>query len=135
MFAFGIIKHILALNLGLSSAKDPRRKTLAKELEEEEITLRQSVEKLKLIEESRTSLVKHLREALREQVKVFHFCKLNNLFRHFDFLLSFVCQESELENLQSQIQVIIDFCYLCLGVSNPNSDRFNPLTSENYLAI
>ncbi|XP_010484325.1 PREDICTED: regulation of nuclear pre-mRNA domain-containing protein 1A isoform X2 [Camelina sativa] len=63
-----------------STAKDPRRKTLAKELEEEEITLRQSVEKLKSIEENRTSLVKHLREALCEQ-------------------------ESELENLQSQIQV------------------------------
>ncbi|XP_023633547.1 formin-like protein 2 isoform X2 [Capsella rubella] len=63
-----------------STAKDPRRKTLAKELEEEEITLRQSVEKLRSIEENRTSLVKHLKEALREQ-------------------------ESELENLQSQIQV------------------------------
>ncbi|XP_010444499.1 PREDICTED: regulation of nuclear pre-mRNA domain-containing protein 1A-like [Camelina sativa] len=63
-----------------STAKDPRRKTLAKELEEEEITLRQSVVKLKSIEENRTSLVKHLREALREQ-------------------------ESELEDLQSQIQV------------------------------
>lgn len=41
-----------------------------------------------------------------------------------------MCQESELENLQSQIQVMIDFCYLCLGVSNPNSDRFNPLQSK-----
>ncbi|KAL1190982.1 hypothetical protein V5N11_021911 [Cardamine amara subsp. amara] len=63
-----------------STAKDPRRKTLAKELEEEENILRQSVEKLKSVEERRTFLVNHLREALREQ-------------------------ESELENLQSQIQV------------------------------
>ncbi|CAH8280873.1 unnamed protein product [Arabidopsis lyrata] len=63
-----------------STAKDPRRKSLAKELEEEENILRQSVEKLKSVEESRTSLVNHLREALREQ-------------------------ESALENLQSQIQV------------------------------
>nr|BAH20218.1 AT5G65180 [Arabidopsis thaliana] len=63
-----------------STAKDPRKESLAKELEEEENILRQSVEKLKSVEESRTSLVNHLREALREQ-------------------------ESELENLQSQIQV------------------------------
>ncbi|ESQ31355.1 hypothetical protein EUTSA_v10004419mg [Eutrema salsugineum] len=63
-----------------STAKDPKRKTLAKELEEEENILRQSVEKLKSVEECRTSLVHHLKEALREQ-------------------------KSELENLQSQIQV------------------------------
>lgn len=51
------------------AAKDPRRETLAKELEEEENTLRKSLEKLKSVEESRTTLVKHLREALREQVE------------------------------------------------------------------
>jgi regulator of Ty1 transposition protein 103 len=90
-----------------STAKDPRKESLAKELEEEENILRQSVEKLKSVEESRTSLVNHLREALREQVKVLQSCKFNNLLRHFNYLLSFVYQESELENLQSQIQVKI----------------------------
>ncbi|CAH2043387.1 unnamed protein product, partial [Thlaspi arvense] len=63
-----------------STAKDPKRKTLAKQLEEEENILKQSVEKLKSVDECRTSLVYHLKEALQEQ-------------------------ESELENLQSQIQV------------------------------
>lgn len=77
---------------------------MAKELEEEENTLRKSLEKLKSVEESRTTLVKHLREALREQVK--RSLENNLLIRYSIYSLSFVCQESELENLQSQIQVM-----------------------------
>uniref|UniRef100_A0A1J3GYC7 Regulation of nuclear pre-mRNA domain-containing protein 1A n=1 Tax=Noccaea caerulescens TaxID=107243 RepID=A0A1J3GYC7_NOCCA len=64
-----------------STAKDnPKRKSLAKELEEEEYLLRQCIEKLKSVQGSRTSLVNQLKDALREQ-------------------------ESELENLKAQIQV------------------------------
>ncbi|CAH8357424.1 unnamed protein product [Eruca vesicaria subsp. sativa] len=64
-----------------STVKDnPKRKSLAKELEEEEYLLRQCIEKLKSVQGSRTSLVNQLKDALREQ-------------------------ESELENLEAQIQV------------------------------
>ena len=41
------------------SAKDPKRKTLAKELEEEENILKRCVEKLKLVEASRVALVSY----------------------------------------------------------------------------
>lgn len=50
------------------SAKDPKRKTLAKELEEEENILRQCIEKIKLVEASRVALVSQLKEALHVQV-------------------------------------------------------------------
>ncbi|EOA22507.1 hypothetical protein CARUB_v10003162mg [Capsella rubella] len=64
-----------------STAKDnPKRKSLAKEMEEEEYLLRQCIEKLKSVQGSRTSLVNQLKDALREQ-------------------------ESELDNLKAQIQV------------------------------
>ncbi|KAK7387504.1 hypothetical protein VNO78_28359 [Psophocarpus tetragonolobus] len=61
-------------------AKDPKRKTLAKELEEGENLLKQCIEKLKLVEASRVLLVSQLKEALHEQ-------------------------ESELENVRTQMQV------------------------------
>ncbi|KAH8502856.1 hypothetical protein H0E87_014237, partial [Populus deltoides] len=48
--------------------KDPKRKTLAKELEDEENLLKQSIEKLRSIEASRVALVSLLKEALHEQV-------------------------------------------------------------------
>ncbi|KAJ6378190.1 hypothetical protein OIU78_028430 [Salix suchowensis] len=60
--------------------KDPKRKTLAKELEDEENLLKQSIEKLRSIEASRVALVSLLKEALHEQ-------------------------ESELERVQTQMQV------------------------------
>ncbi|KAJ4911836.1 ENTH/VHS family protein [Raphanus sativus] len=64
-----------------STVKDnPKRKSLAKQLEEEEYLLRQCIEKLKSVQGSRTSLVNQLKDALREQ-------------------------ESELKNLEAQIQV------------------------------
>lgn len=50
------------------AAKDPKRKTLAKELGEEETTLKECIEKLKVVEANRAVLVAHLREALQEQV-------------------------------------------------------------------
>lgn len=52
----------------MPSAKDPKRKSLAKELEEEENVLKQCFEKLKSVEASRVALVSQLREALHEQV-------------------------------------------------------------------
>ncbi|KAF3440425.1 hypothetical protein FNV43_RR18709 [Rhamnella rubrinervis] len=63
-----------------SNVKDPKRKILAKELEEDENVLKQCIEKLKSIEASRLALVSQLKEALNEQ-------------------------ESELENFRTQMQV------------------------------
>ncbi|XP_010519842.1 PREDICTED: regulation of nuclear pre-mRNA domain-containing protein 1B-like isoform X2 [Tarenaya hassleriana] len=77
------IKHIRNMEKDVedacSTAKDPRRKELAKELEEEENILKQCIEKLQSVEGSQVALVDRLRKALHEQ-------------------------ESELENLQSQIR-------------------------------
>lgn len=50
------------------AANYPKRKTLSKELEEEESTLKLCIEKLKVVETNRLSLVSQLREALNEQV-------------------------------------------------------------------
>lgn len=68
------------VDVALTKAKDPSRKTLAKELEEEESILKQCIEKLKEVENNRVALVSQLRDALHEQ-------------------------ESELENVRTQIQV------------------------------
>ncbi|XP_015071752.1 regulation of nuclear pre-mRNA domain-containing protein 1B-like [Solanum pennellii] len=68
------------VDMALARAKHPMRKTLSKELEEEERMLKQSIEKLKVVETNRLALVSQLREALTEQ-------------------------ESELENVRTQIQV------------------------------
>ncbi|GMN33600.1 hypothetical protein TIFTF001_004250 [Ficus carica] len=62
-----------------TTAKDPKRKTIAKELEEEENTLKQCIEKLKSAEAGRLAVVSQLKEALHEQ-------------------------ESELENVQKLMQ-------------------------------
>ncbi|GAB4847335.1 hypothetical protein Ancab_026391 [Ancistrocladus abbreviatus] len=68
------------VDIACIQVKDPKRKTLANELEEEENTLKQGIEKLKLVEANRVVLVTRLREALHEQ-------------------------ESELENVRTQMQV------------------------------
>ncbi|KAL0424394.1 UNVERIFIED_CONTAM: Regulation of nuclear pre-domain-containing protein 1A [Sesamum radiatum] len=68
------------VDVALTKAKDPSRKTLAKELEEEENNLKQCIDKLKVVETNRVVLLSELRDALHEQ-------------------------ESELENLRTQIQV------------------------------
>ncbi|KAK7305974.1 hypothetical protein VNO77_43888 [Canavalia gladiata] len=68
------------VDIACTMAMDPKRKTLAKELEDEENLLKQCIEKLKLVEGSRVALVSQLKEALCEQ-------------------------ESELENLRTQMQV------------------------------
>lgn len=68
------------VSIALTKARDPSRKTLAKELEEEEAFLKQCIEKLKAVEANRVELVSQLRDALREQ-------------------------ESELENVRTQMQV------------------------------
>ncbi|KAL3818889.1 hypothetical protein ACJIZ3_004794 [Penstemon smallii] len=68
------------VDVALTKAKDPSRKTLAKELEEEEKLLKQCIDKLKVVEANRVALVSQLRDALNEQ-------------------------ESELENLRTQMQV------------------------------
>ncbi|KAI8536157.1 hypothetical protein RHMOL_Rhmol10G0234700 [Rhododendron molle] len=68
------------VDLACSKAKDPNRKTLSKELEGEEHVLKESIEKLKVVEANRTALVSQLQEALHEQ-------------------------EAELENVRTQMQV------------------------------
>ncbi|XP_073062127.1 uncharacterized protein [Primulina eburnea] len=68
------------VNIALTKARDPSRKTLAKELEGEEARLKQCIEKLKVVEANRLALVSQLRDALHEQ-------------------------ESELENVRTQMQV------------------------------
>ncbi|XP_031257056.1 regulation of nuclear pre-mRNA domain-containing protein 1B [Pistacia vera] len=68
------------VGIACTIAKDPKRKTLATELEEEENLLKQCIEKLKSVEASRVALVSQLKEALHEE-------------------------ESELENVRTQMQV------------------------------
>lgn len=52
------------------SVKDPKRKTLSKELEEEENILKKCIENLKVVEASRAELVTQLKEALLEQASI-----------------------------------------------------------------
>ncbi|EEF33412.1 regulation of nuclear pre-mRNA domain-containing protein 1B [Ricinus communis] len=68
------------VDIACSNGKDPKRNMLAKEIEEEENLLKQSIEKLKSVEASRVALVSQLKEALHEQ-------------------------EAELENIRTQMQV------------------------------
>lgn len=67
--------YLFILDL-LLSAKDPSRKTLAKELKEEESILKQCIGKLKEVENNRVALVDQLRDALQEQVV----CQNQNMF-------------------------------------------------------
>lgn len=64
----------------LTKAKDSSWNTLAKKIEEEENLLNQSIEKLKVVQANRLALVSQLQDALHEQ-------------------------ESELENVRTQMQV------------------------------
>ncbi|XP_022739762.1 regulation of nuclear pre-mRNA domain-containing protein 2-like isoform X3 [Durio zibethinus] len=68
------------VDIACAIAKDPKRKTLSKELQDEENLLKESIEKLKSVEASRAALVSQLKEALHEQ-------------------------ESELENVRTQMLV------------------------------
>ncbi|RZC64646.1 hypothetical protein C5167_008334 [Papaver somniferum] len=64
---------------------DPQRTTLANELQEEENVLKECIEKLKSVEATRAALVSQLKEALHEQ-------------------------ESELENVRTQLQGSLNSC-------------------------
>lgn len=124
--------HSLKLSFILLSAKDPKRKTFAKELEEEESLLKQCVEKLKSVEASRVALVSQLKEALHEQVvndnmlPVFlllfcaflfffhvHLTMMHFIIYSFAHFPTFSAQESELENVRTQMQVfsVIDISF------------------------
>ncbi|GMP26219.1 hypothetical protein CsSME_00002757 [Camellia sinensis var. sinensis] len=85
------------------AAKDPKRNTLSKELEDEENALKQSIEKLKLVEANRVALVSQLREALHEQ-------------------------ESELENVRTQMQV-------AQAQAEEASNMRKRLDDENYVSV
>ncbi|KAL5982063.1 hypothetical protein ACLOJK_016132 [Asimina triloba] len=74
--------------------EDPQQAILAEELEEEEEILRKCIERLKSIEETRVALVSQLKEALHEQKCM-----------EFSYSLNEVLQESELENVRTQMQV------------------------------
>ncbi|CAK9166938.1 unnamed protein product [Ilex paraguariensis] len=90
------------VDLALAKVKDPKRKTLAKELEEEENILKQCFEKLKVVEANRMALVSQLQEALHEQ-------------------------ESELENVRTQMQV-------AQAQTEEASNMRKRLDDENYVA-
>ncbi|KAL5703883.1 hypothetical protein ACHQM5_022378 [Ranunculus cassubicifolius] len=68
------------VDIACAKEEDPKRTTLANELEEQENLIKECIEKLKSVEATRASLVAQLKEALHEQ-------------------------ESELENVRTQIQV------------------------------
>ncbi|CAI0428558.1 unnamed protein product [Linum tenue] len=68
------------VDISCSNGKDPKRTSLAKELEQEDTLLKQCIQKLKSVEASRAALVSQLREALNDQ-------------------------ESELEVVRTQMQV------------------------------
>uniref|UniRef100_A0A7N0UPZ9 CID domain-containing protein n=1 Tax=Kalanchoe fedtschenkoi TaxID=63787 RepID=A0A7N0UPZ9_KALFE len=68
------------IEMACASVKDPKRKSLAKQLEENENHLKNGIEKLKYAEANRAALVEQLKEALNEE-------------------------ESELENIRTQMQV------------------------------
>ncbi|CAN6679585.1 unnamed protein product [Malus baccata var. baccata] len=68
------------VDVACTNAKDPKRETLVKELEEEESILKQCIDKLKSVETSRVALLSQLKEALHDQ-------------------------ESELENIRTHMQV------------------------------
>ncbi|KAA8530911.1 hypothetical protein F0562_005630 [Nyssa sinensis] len=91
------------VDLACSNAKDPNRKNLSKELEEEESLLKQCIEKLKVVEANRVALVSQLREAVHEQ-------------------------ESELENVRTQMQV-------AQAQAEEASSMRMRLDDENYVAV
>ncbi|GMH24196.1 hypothetical protein Nepgr_026039 [Nepenthes gracilis] len=102
-----VVNHVRKIekdvDIACSQAKDPKRKTLAEELEEEENTLKHCIEKLKLVEANRLVLVTRLREALHEQ-------------------------ESELENVRTQMQV-------AQALVEEASYMKERLSDENYIAV
>ncbi|VFQ81521.1 unnamed protein product [Cuscuta campestris] len=86
----------------LTTASDPNRKTLSKKLEEEENALKKCIEKLKVVEANRATLVCRLKETLNEQ-------------------------ESELENVRTQIQV-------AQAQTEESRDMRRHLDDESYVA-
>nr|GLL38700.1 regulation of nuclear pre-mRNA domain-containing protein 1B-like [Ipomoea trifida] len=90
------------VDMALTTANDPNRKTLSKELEEEENALKQCIQKLKVVEANRAVLVSQLKEALNEQ-------------------------ESELENVRTQIQV-------AQAQAEESSNMRKHLDDEGYVA-
>ncbi|XP_059640899.1 uncharacterized protein LOC132283040 isoform X2 [Cornus florida] len=91
------------VDLACSKAKDPKRKTLSKEIEEEENLMKQCIEKLKVVEANRVALVSQLREALHEQ-------------------------ESELENVRTQMQV-------AQAQAEEANNMRKQLDDENYVGV
>lgn len=99
----------------LLSAKDPKRKTLAKELEEEENTLKQCVEKLKLAEASRLALVSQLKEALHEQVL------------DYSILFIYLFYFSSMCNYRNEFEVLCIYSYYssCAGIRTGECSKAN----------
>lgn len=78
---FGLLSFCLSV---CYPAKYPKRKTLSKDLEGEENVLKESIEKLKVVEANRKALVSLLQEALHEQV-------LGHFYSDFPPLFSMLC--------------------------------------------
>ncbi|XP_022929247.1 UPF0400 protein C337.03-like isoform X5 [Cucurbita moschata] len=90
------------VDFACSVAKNPQRKKLAKELEEEESILKQCIQKLQSVEGNRMALISHLKEALH-------------------------VQESELENIRTQMQV-------AQAQAEEAKNMQNRLNDEGYLS-
>ncbi|KAL8127460.1 uncharacterized protein LOC141721395 [Apium graveolens] len=90
------------VDIALNQAKDPKRKSLAKDLEEDENILNRCIDKLTVVEANRLALVSQLRNALSEQ-------------------------ESELENVRTQIQV-------AQAQAEEAASMRRHLNDENYVA-
>lgn len=90
------------ITLNQVPAKDPKRKAVAKDLEEDENILHRCIDKLSVVEANRLALVSQLRNALNEQ-------------------------ESELENVRTQIQV-------AQAQAEEAASMRKQLNDENYVA-
>uniref|UniRef100_A0A7N1A3Z0 CID domain-containing protein n=1 Tax=Kalanchoe fedtschenkoi TaxID=63787 RepID=A0A7N1A3Z0_KALFE len=102
--AINSVKKIeIDVEMACARVKDPNRKSLAKQLEENEIHLKNGIEKLKSAEANRIALVEQLKEALNEE-------------------------ESELENIRTQMQVAVAL----IGDAGTWRKR---LTDDYYVAV
>ncbi|KAG2410534.1 uncharacterized protein HKW66_Vig0011990 [Vigna angularis] len=95
------------VDIACSIVKDPKRKTLSKELVEEENILKKCIENLKVVEASRAELVTQLKEALLEQASIcFYESELENVRTQIQAFAAYVANEFEFDGMEvAQAQV------------------------------